>query len=322
MMLQIIVITLIVFMIFAMIAFVMINTQAEKKKRALNIIRGGEILGAGKQKNTQDQRRAELAQKLKDAENKDEKKKGTTLKDLIVHAGLEISIKQFWIFSVLCSILCAAAAKLFGLGDFVVGMAAIIGLLGAPKFILKFKAKHRQKKFIEDFADALEASVRLLKAGMPVTEAIKMTASEFTGPVGEEMSRIYDAQKLGVPLTEAVQMGAQRMPITEMQMFSTAITIQVQTGASLSEVLTNLANVIRARTKLKRKVVALSSEAKISAMIIGSLPIVVCLGLFFIRQDYVAPLFQTNVGKIVTAGAVVWMLIGIFTMRAMINFKV
>ena len=175
---------------------------------------------------------------------------------------------------------------------------------------------------MSEFSDALEAMVRLLKAGMPVSEAILMASKEFEGPVGEEMSRIYDAQKIGVSLPEAALEAARRMPLTEMQMFATGVSIQAQTGASLSEVFSNLAGVIRARFRLKRKVQALSAEAKVSAMIIGALPVVVGSGLYFINRDYMIVLFTTSIGKMMMGFCVFWMLCGVLIMRQMINFKV
>jgi tight adherence protein B len=191
-----------------------------------------------------------------------------------------------------------------------------------PRFFLRWKTKRRQKQYLDDFADALEAMVRLLKAGMPVSEAIAMASREFTGPIGEEMAKIYEGQRVGLSLQEAVLDAARRMPITEMQMFATGISIQSQTGSSLSEVLTNLARVIRARFRLKRKVDALSAEAKASAMIIGALPFLVGGGMYLINRDFIMVLFTTNLGKAWLIGSVCWMLLGCLVMRQMINFKV
>jgi len=157
---------------------------------------------------------------------------------------------------------------------------------------------------------------------MPVSESIKMVAREFTGPIGEEMGRIFDQQKIGVSLPEAVQECARRMPLPEVQMFATAVTIQAQTGSSLSEILEGLAKVIRARFRLRRKVQALSSEAKSSAAIIGALPVLVGLGLYFMNPEYIGVLFTEKIGKFLLAGAIFWMACGVFVMKQMINFKV
>lgn len=157
---------------------------------------------------------------------------------------------------------------------------------------------------------------------MPVSEAVSMISREFEGPVGEEMSRIYDKQKIGVPLHEAALEATKRMPLPEMQMFATGLAIQAQTGSSLSEVLMNLSNVIRARFRLKRKIKALSSEAIASAGIIASLPVLVATGMYFTNYEYISVLFTDSFGKILLTGAIVWMGIGVFMMKAMINFKI
>lgn len=241
---------------------------------------------------------------------------------LISQAGLEITVKKFWVLSIGLMIALAVVTKILGQPIFVVLMAAIIGLLGLPRLVLKNLAARRQKKFLQEFPDALEATVRLLKAGMPVSEAVLMISKEFSGPVGEEMSRIYDQQRIGVALHEAALAATKRMPISEMQMFATGLAIQAQTGSSLSEVLMNLSNVIRARFRLKRKIKALSSEAVVSASIIGALPNFVAISLYFVNREYITILFTDSFGKVLLAGAVIWMCIGVFIMKAMINFKV
>jgi tight adherence protein B len=104
-------------------------------------------------------------------------------------------------------------------------------------------------------------------------------------------------------------------------MFATAVIIQTQTGSSLSEVLGNLSGVIRQRFRLRRKVEALSAEAKISAMIIGALPCVVVGALYLLNREYISLLWTTPTGKMLSYGAITWMSIGILVMRQMINFK-
>ncbi|HEY8189524.1 MAG TPA: type II secretion system F family protein [Micavibrio sp.] len=298
--------------------------QKKMHSRAMSVIRGQAVGGAKKNdKDAQDKRRAEIARKLQENNGSGNKpKKKNDLKLKIVQAGMNISVKQFWIFSVIFGVTVVGLAFMSGQKPLVIVLIGITAFLGFPRYVLKWKAKRRQKKFIEDFADALEAMVRLLKAGMPVGEAIAMASREFTGPIGEEMSRIYDSQKIGTPLAEAALEGARRMPLTEMQMFATGLSIQAQTGSSLSEVLMNLARVIRARFRLRRKVQALSSEAKASAMIIGSLPFLIGMGLYFINKDYLMVLFQTPLGNAWLIGSGCWMLVGCLVMRAMINFKI
>ncbi|MBK7361955.1 MAG: type II secretion system F family protein [Micavibrio sp.] len=324
---QIVLTLLIMIIIVGSAAAFLMMQEAERKKRIAAVIKGH---SSGEKKfsaeDVQNKRRAEIAKKLKETKEEEDQKKGKkkkrTLGLMLEQAGLTISVRKYWAYSAISMVACVIIAKLTGQASFVIVMAAVIGLFGVPRFVLGFLTKRRQKKFLSEFADALEAIIRLLKAGMPVSEAIAMISREFTGPMGEEMSRIYDKQKIGIPIHEAAQQATKRMPLTEMQMFATGLAIQAQTGSSLSEVLKNLAGVIRARFRLKRKIKALSSEAVASASIIDSLPILLALGMYFANRDYIMVLFNDPFGNILLGIAVVWMLIGIIVMKIMINFKI
>lgn len=318
------IISLLIFLVFGgIVSAIILGQQSEKRKRLMSVVRGDTGKDNKNKANPALQRRSELAKKLKNNEDEGKaQKEGLTLSRRLLQAGMSISVKQFWINSVICSVVVTFLANFMGFSIFIVTMAFIIGLLGLPRMFVRFKIKRRQKQFMDEFADALESMMRLLKAGMPVSEAIKMVAREFTGPMSEEMEYVFNQQKIGVSLPDAVLESARRMPLTEMQMFATAISIQTQTGSSLSEVLQNLANVIRSRYKLKRKVQAFSSEAKSSAMIIGALPIVVAGGMYAMNREYIEVLFIDPTGQFLLGCAIGWMSVGVLVMRQMINFKV
>lgn len=311
-----------VLVVTGMIAFLMSSSKSKQKNRMMNVIRGSAVDDKNKKTSSLDARREALARKLKERSEPEGEEKKKNLSESLMQANLDISVKKFWIFSFLFSVVLTVAVYLAGYNLFVVIMAAIIGLFGIPRLYLRHVIKKRQKKFLTDFADSLEAMTRLLRAGMPVSEAIKMVAREFVGPVGEEMGRIFDQQKIGVSLPDAVANCAKRIPIPEVQMFTTAVTIQAQTGSSLSEILEGLAKVIRARFKLRRKVQALSSEAKSSAIIIGALPVFVASAMYFINPEYIEILFIDPTGKFMLGIAFFWMFCGAMIMRQMINFKV
>lgn len=322
------IIGLIIVVVGVMAIMILLDREAKRKARMLQVIHGqGAVLKSDtNEKDNQNKRRADIANKLKQNKLDDEDAKGgagkTTTADAIAQAGLSISVKQFWVYSLICMVFCTVIAVILGKSPFVVLMVAVISLLGIPRFVLRRKALKRQKEFLEEFPDALEAVVRLLKAGMPVAEAVAMISKEFSGPVGDEMLRIYDKQKIGIPLHEAAQEATKRMPLTEMAMFATGLAIQAQTGSSLSEVLMNLSGVIRARFRLKRKVKALASEAVASASIIGALPVIVASGMWFVNREYIDILFTTSKGNMWLGIAVGMMMVGVFVMRQMINFKV
>ncbi len=308
-----------VVLIFAVFAFLIIRYIIEsQRKKVVSKILGRQDKMASPLEKAQKQN---IAQKLRDTGIGSPLKKGG-IRDLIQQAGFKTSTKKYWTYAFITGLVVFLFLWMRDTNSFALVLFTIAGTLGLPKLYLKFKAKRRQKQFLEEFPDALDAMVRLLKAGMPVSEAIAMAGREFPGPVGVEMAYIYDQQRIGVTLPQAAEQASVHVPITEMQMFATALAIQTETGASLSEVLTNLSGVIRARFKLKRKVVALSSEARTSAMIIGALPIMVGLLLKVINPIYMEPLFYDPTGKVLLWGCGVWMSLGILVMRQMINFRV
>lgn len=308
------------FLLFAFFAFLIIRQviEGQRNKTMAKITGSQDGIASPLEKAIQKQ---SISQKLKDTGAGAPLKKGG-IRDLIQQAGYQTSTKKFWIYSVLTGFIVFLLCWMRGMHPFVAILFMITGILGLPKLYLKFKAKRRQKQFLEEFPDALDAMVRLLKAGMPVSEAIAMAGREFPGPVGVEMAYVYDQQRIGTSLAAAAEQAAVHVPITEMQMFATALAIQTETGASLSEVLTNLSGVIRARFKLKRKVVALSSEARTSAMIIGALPIMVATLLNLINPEYMDPLFTDTTGKVLLWCSGIWMSLGVLVMRQMINFRV
>jgi tight adherence protein B len=230
------------------------------------------------------------------------------------------SAKSFYMWSVVTGVVVLLLAKLFGYGLLPTVLLVFTATFGLPRWFLGRKARRRQKQFLEDMPEALDAMVRLLKAGMPVIEAINMVGHEFKGPIAEEMLAIYEAQKVGISLPDATHRSAKRMPISEMHMLATALEIQTETGSSLSEVLTNLSQLIRGRFRLKRKIQALSAEAKASASIIGALPVLVGGALYLINPTYMAPMFTEGTHMLYGSGF--WMFCGIMVMRQMINFRI
>jgi tight adherence protein B len=308
-----------VLLVFFLCIFLVIRQLIQQEhQRKLMRITGGTGASTDLEKKLH---KVDISKKLKDTGVGQTMKKGG-LRDLIQQAGFTTSIQKYWIYSVMTGIVTGIVFLIFGGSKLAIFLFTLVGLLGLPRFYLKFKAKRRQKQFLTEFPDALDAMVRLLKAGMPVSEAIAMVSREFTGPVATEMAYIYDQQKIGVSLSEASEKSAVHIPITEMQMFATAVGIQSETGASLSEVLTNLSGVIRSRFKLKRKITALSSEARTSAMIIGALPIMVASILKIVNPEYMALLFEDRTGNVLLWGCGIWMGLGILVMRQMINFRV
>ena len=151
-------------------------------------------------------------------------------------------------------------------------------------------------------------------------EALRIVAREAPNPVGSEFHNLVESTKVGVTMEQALKRMMESMPTPEVGFFAIVMTIQGKSGGNLSEALGNLASVLRDRKRLQGKIKAMSSEAKASAGIIGSLPFVVGILVTLTTPSYMVPLFTTTIGLIWLGIAVILMSIGGFMMNRMIQF--
>jgi tight adherence protein B len=199
------------------------------------------------------------------------------------------------------------------------GFALTAGF-GLPRWVLNHLKKRREKKFLLALPDAVDVIVRGIKAGLPLFDSIKVVAADSPEPLRSEFNAIIETQTIGMPLGEACQRLYERMPLPEANFFGIVIAIQTKSGGNLSEALGNLSKVLRDRKKMKAKIQAMSMEAKASAAIIGALPPIVMLLVYIMTPDYISLLWTHPTGRIMLAGCVLWMTMGVLVMKKMINF--
>lgn len=235
-------------------------------------------------------------------------------------AGLNWSPRTYWLITVGAGLATYVVVLPMGLGVLTTAGFAFAGGLLLPHIYVNGKRKARLKRFANEFPNAVDVIVRGLKAGLPMTDCLRVIAAEAEEPVRGEFVTIAQDQTLGLPVDEAVQRMGERIPLAEANFFAIVIAIQSRTGGSLSEALGNLSKVLRERKKMKAKIKAMSSEAKSSAGIIGALPFFVAGAVYLISPDYMTLLFTTLAGKLVLVGCALWMGMGILVMRKMINF--
>ncbi len=271
-------------------------------------------------------RRKSVQDSLKDLDEKQRSKdkniKKPPLKVQIRQAGLQISMERFYLYSAICGIVLSAIVYFAGVPIYVVPGALLVGVFGLPRWFVIMKRARRIKAFLREFPNALDVIVRAVKSGLPLNDAVRLIANEALEPVRGEFRRVVESQQMGLSIPEATMRMQETMPCPEASFFGIVIQIQSQAGGNLSEALGNLSRVLRDRKKMKAKVQALSMEAKASAAIIGSLPIIVALLVYLSSPSYIMPLFVTSTGHMLLGIAAVWMSMGIFTMKKMMNFEV
>jgi tight adherence protein B len=265
-------------------------------------------------------RREQVEGSLKELDARRQNEKKIPLSSRLTQAGLDWSTRKFMIVS---GVLAAVS--------FVVAMTAGGGLLGAtglafaagfglPRWGLSYLKKRREAKFLRALPDAVDVIVRGIKAGLPLFDSIKVVAADAPDPLKSEFLAIIETQAIGMPLGEACARLFERMPVPEANFFGIVISIQQKSGGNLSEALGNLSKVLRDRKKMAEKIQAMSMEAKASASIIGSLPIVVMLLVYLSTPDYISLLWTHPTGQLMLVGSAIWMSIGVFVMKKMINF--
>jgi len=293
--------------------------RAEKRKKALQRSSTGRTRGGDQSKDVS-QRRKQITESLKEFETRGATKRKVTLESKIAQAGLSLSRRQFILFSAFSGLVSGLLLLVFSKSEWFALAGLLVGSFGLPNWWLSFVRKRRINKFAVEFPNAIDVIVRGIKAGLPLGDCLRVIASEAAEPVRSEFRMIVEQQTMGLSVSEAVEKIAERIPTPEANFFSIVITIQQKAGGNLSETLGNLSRVLRDRKKMKGKIKAMSSEAKASAGIIGSLPFVVGILVWLSSPSYIELLWTNPIGRIVMAAAGLWMFIGVMVMKKMVSF--
>jgi len=295
--------------------------KAEKRK---NLVAGGAQAKLESREGMAEQRRRKQVQDaIDELEEKKKKKAKVSMRLRLQRAGLEtMTLRTFYILSLISALVFTFLLFLFQVPIYVLLIGPLVGGVGLPRYILTVLTKKRQKTFIREFVNAIDIIVRGVKAGLPFNDCLQIITTEVGEPVRSEFINLVEQQRVGVPVEQALQRLYERVPLQEVNFFSIVVAIQLTVGGNIAEALTNLSSVLRDRHKLRAKVQAVSMEAKSSAVIIGSLPLVVMGGVSFTSPKYMETLFTHPTGHMIIGVSALWMLAGVLVMRWMINFKI
>lgn len=245
------------------------------------------------------------------------------LREKLNKTGKDISLRQYFVWMALSGIGGFIFFKLLAGSSLLVSvLIAIFLALMIPHFIVTRWINKRLKKFLTLLPDALELMVRGLKAGLPVAESINVIKTEIGEPVNEVFAEIAQSIKMGVNFEDALMNMAKKLNINEFNFFVISIALQRETGGNLAEILENLASTIRARAMMKLKIKAITSEARMSAYIVGFLPFFVTGALLMISPNYIDPIFNDIRGNIAGLIALAMFGSGMFIMFRMAKFEI
>ncbi len=218
------------------------------------------------------------------------------------------------------------------LGSLAIGLVLIGGLpgllimaaLGAllPPAFVNFQATRRTKKFMSQLPDTLQLLSSTLKAGYSFMQGVEAVSHEVEDPMGGELRRIVTEAQLGRPLEEAMDASAERMDSDDFAWAVMAVKIQREVGGNLSELLLTVAETMTERERLRRDVAALTAEGKMSAIVLGVLPILLGMAMWALNPEYINTLFTATLGKILLGASITAALIGFAWMKKIISIEI
>jgi tight adherence protein B len=245
----------------------------------------------------------------------------TKLDRKLCRAGLRWLVADFLLLTLLLAALGILLFLSFGASSVMVLLGTV--LVGSlPYGLLSIFERRRQQKLESQLPDVLEFIARSMQAGHAFSSALQMAAAESPRPIGAEFQTAFNQVNLGMPVQQALTGLAQRIDCPDMRYFSVAVLINREVGGDLAGLLRNVADLIRARLKLRLSIRAITAEGRISAWILGLLPFILAGLLVVLNPTYIAPLWQDPAGQRLVLYALVFMGFGILWMVRLTRVKI
>lgn len=244
----------------------------------------------------------------------------TRLSQRLNAAGISFTAAE-WI------LLHAGIAVASGLLGFVLGGAAmmVVALLVGglmPAIYLKFKHSRRLSAFGAQLPETLTLMSGGLSAGLSMAQAVDTVVQEGHEPMAGELRRALVEHRLGIGLEDTLEGVAERMESEDFGWVVMAIRIQREVGGNLSEILNTVSDTLREREYLRRQVKSLTAEGRLSAWVLGGLPVAMFLYMMVANPDYVRVLYTTLVGGLMLGAAVMFLSMGAWFMSRLVKVEV
>ncbi|HSK18056.1 MAG TPA: type II secretion system F family protein [Longimicrobiales bacterium] len=239
---------------------------------------------------------------------------------LLQQAALEWSVSSYLAFAAGAGF--AAGVAVFGMTANLV-FALIAAAFGAalPFMYVSRRRSRRMARFEEQFPGAVDLLGRAIRAGHPLSAALKMVADEVDEPVAGEFRAVFEEQRFGIPFSESLAALADRVPSADVRIFVTAVLIQREVGGNLTEILDNLSDIIRQRFTLQRQVKVLTAEGRYSVYVLTAMPVLIAAFVYMTNREYLRPLWETEAGRMMLYGALVAQVVGYLWMNKLTKIE-
>lgn len=224
------------------------------------------------------------------------------IEKLRIDAGMESTLESVLVGLAGALLITAVFAYLLTQSLMAALAAPVAGVIGFYIYINQRIAR-RRATFERQLIDSLDLAARSLRVGLPLVGSFRMIAEEIPAPVGELFGEVCQRQQLGVAMDRALRDVAQRHDSDDLKLFATCVVIQLQSGGNLADMMERLANVIRERDRLTRRVKVLTTQTEFSKRVLLALPFFIFVLLNFVDPPYMRPLYTTFIGETVLAAA-------------------
>ncbi|MDQ0571621.1 tight adherence protein B [Variovorax paradoxus] len=245
-----------------------------------------------------------------------------SLDRFILQAGLEWTVSHVLLACALSGVLFFLATV--SLANQPAWIAMLVGAAGAalPLLYLNHRRSRRLARLERQLPDALDLVTRALRAGHSFASSLQMIGDEMSEPIAGEFRMVADEVNFGVSLQQALTNMSERVPLTDLRYFVVSVLIQRDSGGNLTEVLGNLSRLIRDRLKLLARVRVLSAEGRLSAWILGLMPLALVALLNAFNPEFMSPLWTDPIGVTAVKYMLGLMVVGVLILRKIVKIRV
>ena len=238
----------------------------------------------------------------------------------VEQSGLSITIGLVVLASVFAASLAFVAVRLLTGFSWAAAVAAFAS--GAvPYLLVRYAAVRRTHLFEDQFPQAMDLIASALRAGHAFTSGLSMVSDEVADPMGAEFRLLFDQQNFGMPLPEALKAFARRVPLLDARFFITAVLTQREAGGNLAEVLDNLSNLIRERSRVKRQVRVTSAHGRITGWVLSMMPPALFFIMMMVAPEHMNTFVSDPLGMRLIIVALILQVIGTLAIRRIVNVE-
>ncbi|MDD6217955.1 MAG: type II secretion system F family protein [Selenomonadaceae bacterium] len=281
---------------------------------------------AGRHNVIQKQEEKDLSDSLKEALQKGARliqkvHRSSSLDLKMLQAGLPILGSEFLIIELVAAIIAFVFAGLLTM-QLPVAILAFLFMPLVGWMLIQMKIRKRRKDFVNQLGDMLSMVASALRAGFSFVQAVEIVSKEMAAPMSVEISKLIREINVGVPMETALEDINRRVECPEFELITTAVLIQRQVGGNLAQILDNISDTINERIRMKREVLALTAQGRMSAVVLALLPMALAAFLFSVNHDYFDPLLESSMGKVAIGIALLMELLGYLVIKRIVDIDV